>query len=115
MRTTAGKNATIQRMLDAGMDIGLFTTGIADDGTGTEVTGGGYTRQSFPGGTPVDGVSSNTTTVTFTCPAGDVLALGFYVDGVLESWDWLQRPLTVPVGGGMVEFEAGTIDYVVKK
>ena len=55
--------------------LGLFTSVIEEDPSpmietmkGTEVSGGGYARQPIAFTAPVDGLSSNVSTVTFPTP-----------------------------------------------
>jgi hypothetical protein len=45
--------------------VGLFTTDPTDAGTGTEVTGGSYTRKAITFGAPSNGVSVNSVAVEF--------------------------------------------------
>jgi hypothetical protein len=45
--------------------VGLFTTDPTDAGTGTEVTGGSYTRKAITFGAPSNGVSVNSAAVEF--------------------------------------------------
>lgn len=54
--------------------VGLFTA-VADEevGTVTEVSGGGYARVAATFSAPVDGITSNSATVTFVQPS---IALG---------------------------------------
>ena len=44
---------------------GLYTTATADDGTGTEVTGGSYARQSVAFDAAAGGSTANTSIVTY--------------------------------------------------
>jgi hypothetical protein len=45
--------------------VGLFTADPTDAGTGTEVTGGSYTRKAITFGAPSNGVSTNSVAVEF--------------------------------------------------
>jgi hypothetical protein len=45
--------------------VGLFTTDPTDAGTGTEVTGGSYTRKAITFGAPSNGVSVNSVALEF--------------------------------------------------
>jgi hypothetical protein len=45
--------------------VGLYTTDPTDAGTGTEVSGGSYARQSVTFGAPSNGVSTNSAAVEF--------------------------------------------------
>lgn len=63
--------------------LGLFNVTPSDTGGGTEVVGGGYTRQAatFAATTSGTGQTSNTNTVTFTANGanwGAVVGLGLY-------------------------------------
>lgn len=57
----------------------LYTADPGETDTGTEVTGGSYARQSVTFGAAVNGVCTNTNTVTFpvaTAGWGTILAVG---------------------------------------
>ena len=59
----------------------LFTTDPTDAGSGTEVTGGSYTRTAITFGSPSNGVTTNSADVTFpTCTAawGTVTHMGIF-------------------------------------
>ena len=61
--------------------VALFTSDPTDAGTGTEVSGGGYARQSVTMGAPSDGVSSSSADVEFpqaTASFGTVSHVGIY-------------------------------------
>lgn len=45
--------------------VGLYTADPTDDGSGTEVSGGSYARQSVTFGAPSNGVSTNSAAVEF--------------------------------------------------
>lgn len=52
--------------------VGLFTAvSDAEAGTGTEVSAGGYARQAITFGSPSNGVSSNSATVSWTASGGN--------------------------------------------
>lgn len=52
--------------------VALFTAvSDAEAGTGTEVSAGGYARQAITFGSPSNGVSSNSATVTWTASGGN--------------------------------------------
>ena len=51
--------------------VGLFTTDPTDAGTGTEVSGGSYARQSATFGAPSDGSSTTTGDITFPTATGN--------------------------------------------
>lgn len=72
----------------------LYTAAPTDAGGGTEVTGGGYARQTCTFGTAASGGSiSNTAAVSWTASGanyGDVLAIGLFdasTAGNLLAWD----------------------------
>lgn len=50
--------------------VGLFTTDPTDAGTGTEVSGGSYARQSVTFAAPSDGVSASNAAVEFPQATG---------------------------------------------
>ena len=59
----------------------LFTTDPTDAGTGTEVSGGSYARQSISWNTPASGAVTNSADVTFpqaTADYGTVTHIGIY-------------------------------------
>jgi hypothetical protein len=61
--------------------VALFTSDPTDAGTGTEVSGGSYARQSVTMGAPSNGASINSADVTFpTCTSswGTVGWIGIY-------------------------------------
>lgn len=58
MRNVAGVQVAVY--------VALFTTATADDGSGTEVSGGSYARKLVGLGAPAGGGSSNLGTITFT-------------------------------------------------
>ena len=61
--------------------VGLFTTDPTDAGSGTEVSGGSYVRQSATFAAPSDGASSTSADVTFpqaTANWGTVTHFGIY-------------------------------------
>lgn len=59
--------------------VALFTSDPTDAGTGTEVSGGSYARQSAAFAAPSDGSSSTSADVNFTnMPAATVTHVGIY-------------------------------------
>lgn len=61
--------------------VGLFTTDPTDAGTGTEVSGGSYVRETVTFGAPSNGVSTNSADVEFdqaTANWGTVTHFGIY-------------------------------------
>lgn len=51
--------------------LALYTTNPTDADTGTEVSGGSYARQAVTFGAPSNGVSSNSSTITFPVATGN--------------------------------------------
>lgn len=51
--------------------VALFTTATGDDGSGTEVSGGGYVRQLAGLSAAAGGASSNAADITFPIATGD--------------------------------------------
>ena len=61
--------------------LALFTSDPTDAGTGTEVSGGSYARQSISWNTPSSGATTNSADVTFpqaTANYGTVTHIGIY-------------------------------------
>lgn len=61
--------------------VGLFTTDPTDAGSGTEVSGGSYARQSATFGAPSNGASVTTADITFptaTASWGTITHIGIY-------------------------------------
>lgn len=61
--------------------IGLFTSGPNEDGSGTEVSGGSYARQSVSFSSPSNGSTSNSNTITFpvaTANWGTIVGFGLF-------------------------------------
>jgi hypothetical protein len=61
--------------------VALFTSDPTDAGTGTEVSGGSYTRKAITFGAPSNGVSSNNALVEFdqsTTSWGTITHMGLY-------------------------------------
>lgn len=59
--------------------LALFTTATADDGTGTEVAGGSYSRKAVTFGEPEDGIAVNTAAITFSgVPAATLTHAAIY-------------------------------------
>jgi hypothetical protein len=71
----------------------LYTAAPTDAGGGTQVSGGGYARQSVTFGAPSGGQIANTGAVAFTASGanfGTVVAVGFFdasTAGNLLAWD----------------------------
>jgi hypothetical protein len=51
--------------------VALYTTDPTDADTGTEVSGGSYARQAVTFGSPSNGVSTNSASVTFPTASGN--------------------------------------------
>jgi hypothetical protein len=63
--------------------IGLYTSDPTDANTGTEVSGGSYTRTAVTMGSPTDGVSTNTAAVEFPQASGSWGTVGWI--GILDA------------------------------
>lgn len=94
--------------------LSLYTVAPTDAGGGTEVTGGGYVRQSITFGAPSAGAISNTGAVSFTASGanyGDVVAVGIHdasTAGNFLAWDGIT---TATVNDGdTINFAIGAID-----
>ena len=76
--------------------LGLFTSDPTDAGTGTEVSGGSYARQSITFASPSNGVTSNSAQITFptaTASWGTVGWIGIY-DSLTSGNLLYHAPLT---------------------
>jgi hypothetical protein len=63
--------------------IGLYTSDPTDANTGTEVSGGSYTRTAVTMGAPSNGVSTNTAAVEFPQASGTWGTVGWI--GILDA------------------------------
>ena len=101
--------------------VGLFTAAPTDAGGGTEVTGGGYTRQTVAFGAPSqageDATITTTGVVTFTRTGTPVnaVAVGFFdaaTAGNLLAW----QPITsAALGDGeQVSFGVGQMSVTLR-
>jgi len=63
--------------------VGLYTTDPTDANTGTEVSGGSYSRTSVTFGAPSDGVTTNSAAVTFPTATGTWGTVGWI--GILDA------------------------------
>ncbi len=63
--------------------IGLYTSDPTDANTGTEVSGGSYTRTAVTMGSPTDGVSTNSAAVEFPQASGSWGTVGWI--GILDA------------------------------
>ncbi|GHF71286.1 phage tail fiber protein [Seohaeicola zhoushanensis] len=94
--------------------LALYTANPTDAGGGTEVTGGGYTRQAITFGAASGGAISNTAAVEFTASGasfGTVTGVGIFdasSGGNLLAWDAIT---SAAVGDGdTLSFAIGDID-----
>jgi len=67
----------------AAVYIGLYTSDPTDANTGTEVSGGSYTRTAVTMGAPSDGVSTNSAAVEFPQASGSWGTVGWI--GILDA------------------------------
>ena len=67
----------------AAVYVGLYTSDPTDANTGTEVSGGSYTRTAVTMGAPTDGVSTNTAAVEFPQASGSWGTVGWI--GILDA------------------------------
>jgi len=63
--------------------MGLYTSDPTDSNTGTEVSGGSYTRTAVTMGAPSNGVSTNTAAVEFPQASGSWGTVGWI--GILDA------------------------------
>jgi hypothetical protein len=63
--------------------VGLYTSDPTDANTGTEVSGGSYTRTAVTMGSPTDGVSTNSAAVEFPQASGTWGTVGWI--GILDA------------------------------
>jgi hypothetical protein len=63
--------------------VGLYTSDPTDANTGTEVTGGSYTRTAVTFGAPSDGVTTNSAAVEFPQATADWGVVGWI--GILDA------------------------------
>lgn len=79
-------NATLRNTTytsPAAVYIGLYTSDPTDANTGTEVSGGSYTRTAVTMGAPSNGVSTNTAAVEFPQASGSWGTVGWI--GILDA------------------------------
>jgi hypothetical protein len=95
--------------------IALFTAPPSDAGGGTEVSGGGYARQTatFAPATAPDGTTTNTTLITFTATAdlGTITHIGIFDAATAGNLLWhgaLSTARTI-TAGDRLEFAPGAI------
>jgi len=100
--------------------VGLFTAAPSDAGGGTEVSTGGYARQSvtFDAASSPGGTTSNSGAVSFTASGGDygtVTHIGIFDASTSGNLLWhgaLTASKTV-ADGDTLEFSAGNIDLTL--
>ena len=100
--------------------VALFTAAPSDSGGGTEVSTGGYSRQSvtFDAASSPGGTTSNSAAVTFTASGADygtVTHIGIFDASTSGNLLWhgaLTASKTV-ADGDTLEFSAGNIDLTL--
>lgn len=100
--------------------VGLFTAAPSDSGGGTEVSTGGYSRQSvtFDAASSPGGTTSNSGAVSFTASGADygtVTHIGIFDASTSGNLLWhgaLTASKTV-ADGDTLEFSAGNIDLTL--
>lgn len=115
--TTEAQQQVLAGLLAASGDdiyLALYTTPTGDDASGTEVTGGSYSRQSITFDTPVDGVAASDADVTFLdMPAAYVTHVALWIDdGVDPAWMFMHGALAAPISLDAADdltFDAGDL------
>ena len=100
--------------------VALYTSAPTDAGGGTEVSGGGYARQSvtFAAATSGAGTTSNTGDVSWTASGaafGTVVAIGIF-DALTSGnllWHGNMTASKTIADGDTLEFSAGNIDLTL--
>ena len=98
--------------------LGLFTEAPTDAGGGTEVSGGGYARQSITLDAASGGATTNSSDITFpqaTADWGTIVAVGIFdaeTGGNLLMWANLSQSKTVN-NGDTFKIAAGDLDISV--
>jgi hypothetical protein len=100
--------------------VALYTSAPTDAGGGTEVSGGGYARQSvtFAAATSGAGTTSNTGDVSWTASGaafGTVVAIGIFDASTSGNLLWhgnMTASKTI-ADGDTLEFSAGNIDLTL--
>lgn len=100
--------------------VALYTAAPSDSGGGTEVSTGGYARQSvtFAAATSPGGTTSNTGTVSFTASGADygtVTHIGIF-DAVSAGnllWHGAMTASKTIADGDTLEFSVGNIDLTL--
>jgi hypothetical protein len=98
--------------------VALFTSPTGEDGSGTEVSGGGYARQAVTFGAPVAGTAgrkvANTSDITFgpaTAPWGTVTHVALFdapTGGNMLYHGALEEPKTIGTNDRLI-FPAGSL------
>lgn len=103
---------TLELIKDDTPYLALYTTNPTSGDTGTEVTGGGYTRQAITFGAISSGSMSNTVAVTFaSLPTANVTHFGIRnasTAGDLKTFGPLSSTAAV-VTGDQIQFPIGSI------
>jgi hypothetical protein len=100
--------------------VALYTAAPSDSGGGTEVSTGGYTRQSvaFDAATSPGGTTSNSADVSFTAVGGDygtVTHMGIFdaSTGGNLLWHGILSASKTVEDGDTITFSAGNIDLTM--
>jgi hypothetical protein len=100
--------------------VALYTAAPSDSGGGTEVSTGGYARQSvtFGAASSPGGTTSNTNTVSFTASGagyGTVTHIGIFdnVSGGNLLWHGSMTASKTVADGDTLEFSIGNIDLTL--
>jgi hypothetical protein len=100
--------------------VALFTAAPSDSGGGTQVSTGGYARQSvtFAAATSPGGTTSNTNTVSFTATGanyGTVTHIGIFdaLTGGNLLWHGAMTTSKTVNDGDTLEFSIGNIDLTL--
>ena len=93
--------------------LALFTDSVADDGTGTELSGDGYSRQTVVFATQAAaGAIANTAQVQFTASGGDwgtIVSVGVYDNAANFLWGGDLAASRVVNDGDTLTFDVGDI------
>jgi hypothetical protein len=100
--------------------VALFTAAPSDSGGGTEVSTGGYTRQSvtFDAATSPGGTTSNSGVVSFTASGanyGTVTHIGIFTASTAGNllWHGAMTASKTVNDGDTLEFSIGNIDLTI--
>ena len=98
--------------------VALYTAAPSDAGGGTEVSTGGYARQSVTFGAASGGTCSNTNVVSFTASGGDYgtvshVAIHDAVSGGNLIWHGALAASRSIVDGDTFSFAVGAIDLTI--